>query len=109
MLNMLRRARVNTKLSSYAVLEGQFNFNKTPLAPVGTKALVFLDQKHQKNFQYTCSRRILCGPCYETLHKLSIFIPETGGYRSFSSALQNASDRTRIHNTISGTRFDRGT
>ena len=42
-LNMLRRSRVNPKLSLYAVLEGQFNFNKTPLAPVGTKALVFLD------------------------------------------------------------------
>ncbi len=42
-LNMLRVSRVNPKLSAYAVLEGQFHFNKTPLAPVGTKALVFLD------------------------------------------------------------------
>ena len=29
-LNMLRRFRVNPKLSSYAVLEGQFNFNIFP-------------------------------------------------------------------------------
>jgi hypothetical protein len=35
-LNMLRKARVNPKLSAYAILEGQFDFNKTPLAPVGT-------------------------------------------------------------------------
>jgi hypothetical protein len=42
-LNMLRVSRINPKLSSYAALEGQFNFNKTPLEPVGTKALVFLD------------------------------------------------------------------
>ena len=42
-LNMLRVSRINPKLSAYAVLEGQFNFDKTPLAPVGTKALVFLD------------------------------------------------------------------
>jgi hypothetical protein len=42
-LNMLCMSRINPKLSSYAALEGQFNFNKTPLEPVGTKALVFLD------------------------------------------------------------------
>ena len=28
-----------------------------------------------KNVQYTCGRRILCGPCYETLQKLSILSP----------------------------------
>eukprot|EP00804_Cyclotella_cryptica_P004439 CCRYP_006849-RA/>CCRYP_006849-RA protein AED:0.22 eAED:0.22 QI:0/-1/0/1/-1/1/1/0/209 len=35
-LNLLRVSRVNPKLSAYAILEGQFNFDKTPLAPVGT-------------------------------------------------------------------------
>ena len=39
-LNFLRTSHINTKLSAYAVLKGQFNFNKTPLAPPGTKALV---------------------------------------------------------------------
>jgi hypothetical protein len=33
---------VNPKLSAYAILEGQFNFNCTPMAPIGTKALVFM-------------------------------------------------------------------
>ena len=46
-LNMLRTSRINNKLSAYAILDGQFEFNKTPLEPVGTKALVFLDQKRE--------------------------------------------------------------
>lgn len=41
-LKLPRASRINARLSAYAVLEGQFNFHKTPLAPVGTRALVFL-------------------------------------------------------------------
>jgi hypothetical protein len=50
-LNLLRKLRKNPRLSAYAILNGQFDFNGTPLAPVGTKALVFLDPKHRKTFQ----------------------------------------------------------
>lgn len=32
-LNLLHTSSVNNKLSTYAVLEGNFNFDKTPLAP----------------------------------------------------------------------------
>ena len=45
-LNLLRRAQCNNKLSAYAVLEGKFNFDKMPLAPPGTKALVFDNKKN---------------------------------------------------------------
>jgi hypothetical protein len=36
-LNLLRNARANPKLSAYAYLFGNFNFNRTPMAPPGTK------------------------------------------------------------------------
>ena len=42
-LNLLRASRTNTKLSAYAMLEGEFNYNKTPIAPPGTKALIYQD------------------------------------------------------------------
>ena len=38
-LNLLRGCRVNNKLSAYAYVEGQFDYNKTPLAPPGTKVV----------------------------------------------------------------------
>ena len=85
-LNMLRRERVNPKLSSYAVLEGQFNFNKTPLAPVGTKALVFLDQKHQKSFKTHAVDVFYVGPDMKHYRNYRFFIPETGGYQTSNSA-----------------------
>ena len=50
-LNLLRVLRVNPKLSAYAVLDGQFNFDKTPLAPVGTRALILLDPNTRKTWQ----------------------------------------------------------
>jgi hypothetical protein len=43
-LNLLRNSRVNPKLSAYAYLFGNFNFNKTPLAPPGTKVIVHKNQ-----------------------------------------------------------------
>ena len=39
-INMLRPSRLNPRLSAYAQLEGSFNFNATPLAPLGTKVVV---------------------------------------------------------------------
>ena len=38
-LNLLQNSRLNPNLSSYAFLFGNFDFNKTPLAPPGTKVL----------------------------------------------------------------------
>eukprot|EP00804_Cyclotella_cryptica_P000093 CCRYP_013746-RA/>CCRYP_013746-RA protein AED:0.38 eAED:0.38 QI:0/0/0/1/0/0/2/0/243 len=46
-LNLLQASRVSPKLSAYTVLEGQFNFDKTSLAPVGTQALILLDEQMQ--------------------------------------------------------------
>jgi hypothetical protein len=39
-LNLLRPSRINPRLSAEAQLNGVFDFNRTPLAPPGTKILV---------------------------------------------------------------------
>jgi hypothetical protein len=39
-LNCLHTARVKPQLSITAYLDGIFNYNKTPLAPLGIKAIV---------------------------------------------------------------------
>ena len=38
-LNLLRPSRINPKLSAYAQIEGNFDFNRTPLAPPGTRVV----------------------------------------------------------------------
>ena len=37
---MLRPSRINPKLSAYMQIWGAFDFNKTPLAPIGCKAVI---------------------------------------------------------------------
>ena len=39
-LNLLRNFCFNTKLSAHVALHGTFEYNKTPLAPLGTRVLV---------------------------------------------------------------------
>ena len=46
-LNLLPTSRTNNKLSAYATLEDEFNFDKTPVAPPNTKALVYVDLKQR--------------------------------------------------------------
>ena len=40
-LNMLRTSCTDPTKSAYKVMEGKFDYNKTPLAPPGTKALIY--------------------------------------------------------------------
>ena len=39
-LNLLRISRINPHLSAYAQVHGAFDFNRTPLAPPGTRVLI---------------------------------------------------------------------
>jgi hypothetical protein len=39
-LNLMRPSRINPRLSAEAQLNGAFDYNKTPLAPPGTKVLI---------------------------------------------------------------------
>ena len=39
-LNMLQPSRINPNLSVYMQIWGNFDFNKTPLAPIGCKAII---------------------------------------------------------------------
>jgi hypothetical protein len=38
-LNLLRKSRINPRMSAYAQLNGHFDFNRTPLAPPGTRVI----------------------------------------------------------------------
>ena len=39
-LNLLRQSRMNPKLSGYAQLHREFNYNTTPIAPPGTQVVI---------------------------------------------------------------------
>eukprot|EP00804_Cyclotella_cryptica_P020908 CCRYP_009248-RA/>CCRYP_009248-RA protein AED:0.33 eAED:0.26 QI:0/0/0/1/1/1/2/0/567 len=85
-LNLLRVSRVNPKLSAYAILDGQFNFNKTPLAPVGTRALILWTHQHAKRGKTMHSTLGTSGPAKNHYRNYRFFIPSTKGYRISGSA-----------------------
>ena len=47
MLNILRPSRLNKRLSAYVKLNGEFDFNLNPIAPLGTRTLVH-DKPHSR-------------------------------------------------------------
>ena len=51
-LNLLRASRINPKLSAYAMLEGQHDYNKVPLALSGAKVIVHAKPSQRKLWDY---------------------------------------------------------
>ena len=45
MLNLLQQSRINPKISAYAQVHGEYDFNDTPVTPTGTH--VFLHENQQ--------------------------------------------------------------
>ena len=50
-LNLLRTAREDPNKSAYEALQGPFDYNKTPMVVLGTKALAFTDPEDRASWQ----------------------------------------------------------
>jgi hypothetical protein len=64
-LNLLQTSRLNPRLSAHAQLHGMFDFNRTPLAPPGTRALVFEDPKSRESWAPHGKEAWYVGPATE--------------------------------------------
>ena len=79
MLNMLRPCGTNPKLSAHAALEGEFNFERTPLAPPGMKVIMHKKPGKRSTWSYYGKIGWCIGP--EMLHCKCIkcCVPDAGG------------------------------
>ena len=59
-LNLLRPSRLNPQLSSYAYLFGNFDFNRCPLAPPGTKIVAHDRPENRPSWVFLRLRRLIC-------------------------------------------------
>ena len=76
-LNLLRASRVNPRLSSEAQLNGAFDFNRTPLAPPGTRVVVHVKPTVRKSW---APRGVDCwyiGPAIHHYRCHRTYIPST--------------------------------
>ena len=80
-LNLLRQSTMQPKLSAYAQIHGQFDFNKTPLAPAACQVKVYENKAtrrswayHAKDAYYTrpAMSHYRCYTCYDTTTKAEI-------------------------------------
>ena len=51
-LNLLRRSRINPRLSAEAQLNGEFDYNQTPMAPPGTKVLIHDTPQQRRTWDF---------------------------------------------------------
>ena len=64
-LNLLRASRTNNKLSAYAYLFGNLNFNTTPMAQPGTKVVAHLKPEQRKSWDPHGNNGWYVGPSLE--------------------------------------------
>jgi hypothetical protein len=81
-LNMCRPSRINPKLSAYQQVWGNFDFNKTPLAPPGCKVVVH--ERAMERGAWACHGVVgyYIGPAMKHYRNYISYIPETKGLRT---------------------------
>ena len=76
-LNLLRNSRVNPKLSAWAYLFGNHDFNKVPLAPPGTRVVLHSKPEQRKSWAFHGEKGYYIGPAPEHYRCVRCFIPKT--------------------------------
>jgi hypothetical protein len=88
-LNLLRFSHCNPLISANHEHYGPFDFNKTPLAPLGTKALVYNDPTSRTSWAPHATNGFYVGPATNHYHCLRFYIPATRRF-CFSNTWCNA-------------------
>ena len=80
-LNMLRKSRINPKLSAHDQLFGTFNYNRTPLAPLGTKVIIHERPEQRASWGGHGKAGWFTGPAMNHYRHYEVHVTDTGGTR----------------------------
>ena len=80
-LNLLRFSRCNPRISANHELYGPFDFTKTPLAPLGTKALIYDAPAVRASWVPHATDGYYVGPASNHYRCLCFYIPTTRRFR----------------------------
>ncbi|OEU11422.1 hypothetical protein FRACYDRAFT_245985 [Fragilariopsis cylindrus CCMP1102] len=81
-LNMLRPSRINPAKSAYNELWGNFDFNKTPLAPPGCLIVAHERPQDRKTWANHGVKGYFIGPAKHHYRNYRVYIPATRGERT---------------------------
>jgi hypothetical protein len=80
-LNMLGTSRINTKLSAATHIYGQYDFNRAPIAPPGTKIIAHEPPNRRRTRAPHGQDRWYIGPALEHYRCYTVYITKTRGER----------------------------
>ena len=80
-LNLLRPSHLNPRMSAEAMMNGPFDFNRTPIAPLGTKVLVHEKPAVRGTWAPHAIDGWYVGPARQHYRCYTIYIPSTKGTR----------------------------
>ena len=75
-LNLQRESRYQPQLSAYAQIKGQFDFNATPLAPLGCAVIVHNRVKERGSWADHGTAGFYVGPALDHYRNYKCYIPE---------------------------------
>jgi len=81
MLNLMRASRVDPTKSAYEILNGPYDWNRYPLAPLGCKAVIYEDGDTRGSWASRGVDGWYLGPSKDHYRCDLYFIPETRAYR----------------------------
>ena len=84
-LNMLRKSRVNHKISAYTYMFGEFNFNSTPVALPGTKVLAHVVPEERLTWDPNGEEGWYVGPAMDHYRCITIYFPQKNSTRACST------------------------
>ena len=76
-LNLLRNARLNPRLSSWAFLFGNFDYNATPIAPPGTKVVFHNKPGNRSTWDMRGDVGYYIGPSMHHYRCIKVYKPKT--------------------------------
>jgi hypothetical protein len=78
---MMRTSRVNPKISAYEAIEGKFDYNKTPLAPPGSKVIIHEKPGQRASWDQHGVPGWYLGPATEHYRCYRCYVPKTQAER----------------------------
>ena len=80
-LNLLRASRINPTISAYEALNGRYDWNRYPLAPLGCKAVIYRDGDIRGSWASRGVDGWYLGPSIDHYRCDVYYVPETRAYR----------------------------
>ncbi len=80
-INLLCRLRIKPNVSTYEALKGPYNWNRYPMAPLGSKAITFEDSDRRASWAPHGLNAWILGPSKDHYRCHLFYVPETRGYR----------------------------